>query len=162
MRVVVLADTHLRRGSPRGLPLVALAEVAHADVVLHAGDILTADVLEALAESAPTHAVLGNNDAELVGVLPERLVVELAGVKVAMVHDSGPRKGRGARLHRVFPDADLVVFGHSHIPWSAPGLDGQWLLNPGSPTQRRSQPRPTLATVDLYDGEIERVEIIEV
>ncbi len=162
MRVVVLADTHLRRGSPRGLPLVALAEVAHADVVLHAGDILTADVLEALAESAPTHAVLGNNDAELVGVLPERLVVELAGVKVAMVHDSGPRKGRGARLHRAFPDADLVVFGHSHIPWSAPGLDGQWLLNPGSPTQRRSQPRPTLATVDLYDGEIERVEIIEV
>lgn len=141
---------------------MVLAEVAEADVVLHAGDIVTGDVLEALAETAPTHAVLGNNDAELVGVLPERLVLELAGVRVAMVHDSGPRKGRQARLHRAFPDADLVVFGHSHIPWSAPGLDGQWLLNPGSPTQRRSQPRPTLATVDLSAGTIERIEIVEV
>ncbi len=141
---------------------MVLAEVAEADVVLHAGDIVTGDVLEALAATAPTHAVLGNNDAELVGVLPERLVLELAGVRVAMVHDSGPRKGRQARLHRAFPDADLVVFGHSHIPWSAPGLDGQWLLNPGSPTQRRSQPRPTLATVDLSAGTIERIEIVEV
>ncbi|MBW3641487.1 MAG: metallophosphatase family protein [Actinobacteria bacterium] len=162
MRVVVLADTHLRRGSPRGLPPVALAELAKADVVLHAGDIVTGDVLEALAATAPTHAVLGNNDTELVGVLPERLVLELAGVKVGMVHDSGPRKGREARLRRNFPDADLVVFGHSHIPWNAPGVDGQWLLNPGSPTQRRSQPRPTIATLELADGRIDHPRIIPV
>ncbi len=162
MKVVVLADTHLRRGSPRGLPPVALAELATADVVLHAGDIVTGDVLEALAATAPTHAVLGNNDTELVGALPEQLVLELAGVKVGMVHDSGPRKGREARLRRNFPHADLVVFGHSHIPWNAPGVDGQWLLNPGSPTQRRSQPRPTIATLELSDGRIDHPRIIPV
>ncbi len=141
---------------------MALAELATADVVLHAGDIVTGDVLEALAATAPTHAVLGNNDTELVGALPEHLVLELAGVKVGMVHDSGPRKGREARLRRNFPHADLVVFGHSHIPWNAPGVDGQWLLNPGSPTQRRSQPRPTIATLELSDGRIDHPRIIPV
>ncbi len=139
-----------------------MAELATAEVVLHAGDIVTADVLESLAEMAPTHAVLGNNDAELVGSLPERRVLELAGVRVAMVHDSGPRKGREARMRRAFPDADVVVFGHSHIPWNQPGLEGQWLLNPGSPTQRRSQPHPTVATLDLDDGTIVASRIVEV
>ena len=162
MRVVVLADTHLRRGSSRRLPAPVLTEVGQADAVLHAGDIVTGDVLDHLGELAPTHAVLGNNDAELVGSLPERLVLELAGVRVGMIHDSGPRKGREARLRRAFPGADLVVFGHSHIPWNAAGLDGQWLLNPGSPTQRRSQPVPTFASVDLVDGEIVALRLIEV
>ena len=162
MRVLVLADTHLRRGSPRGLPAAALAELAVAEAVLHAGDILTGEVLESLAAEAPTYAVLGNNDSELVGLLPERRVAELAGVRVAMVHDSGPRTGREARLHRAFPDADVVVFGHSHIPWDAPGMNGQWLLNPGSPTQRRSQPRPTVATLDLDDGQIVATRIVPV
>ena len=157
-----MADTHLRRGSSRGLPPAALQELAAADVVLHAGDIVVGDVLESLADSAPTYAVLGNNDVELVGSLPERRVLELAGVRVAMVHDSGARKGREARLRRAFPDADVVVFGHSHIPWDAPGIDGQWLLNPGSPTQRRSQPEPTVATLDLADGEIVATRIVPV
>ncbi|HSH22513.1 MAG TPA: metallophosphoesterase family protein [Acidimicrobiales bacterium] len=162
MRIVVLADTHLRRGALRRLPPAAMAELATAEVVLHAGDIVTADVLESLAEIAPTHAVLGNNDAELVGSLPERRVLELAGARVAMIHDSGPRKGREARMRRAFPDADVVVFGHSHIPWNQPGLEGQWLLNPGSPTQRRSQPHPTVATLDLADGTIVASRIVEV
>ncbi len=162
MRVVVLADTHLRGGSGRGLPSRVLAEVARAEVVLHAGDIIDGAVLETLRAEAPTYAVLGNNDHDLVGVLPERLELDLAGVAVAMVHDSGPRKGREARLRRAFPAAGLVVFGHSHIPWNAPGLDGQWLLNPGSPTQRRAQPHPTMATLDLADGRIDRIEIVTV
>ena len=162
MRVVVVADTHLRRGSPRGLPPGALHELAQADVVLHAGDILTGEVLESLGECAPTYAVLGNNDAELRGALPERRMLELAGVRVAMVHDSGPRKGREARMRRAFPDADVVVFGHSHIPWNEPVVDGQWLLNPGSPTQRRSQPFPTVATLDVADGEILATRIVPV
>ncbi len=160
MRAVVLADTHLRAGSGRGLPARVVAELAQAEVVLHAGDILDGALLEELQTFAPTHAVLGNNDHELVGVLPERLELTLAGVSVGMVHDSGPRQGREARLRRGFPGADLVVFGHSHIPWDAPGLGGQWLLNPGSPTQRRAQPHPTFALMDLAEGHIQGIEIV--
>lgn len=161
MRAVVLSDTHLRPGSRRRLPERVLAELQRADVVLHAGDILTADVLDRLAVYAPVHAVLGNNDRDLVGQLPERLEVELDGLAVGMVHDSGPRKGRESRLRRAFPHAGLVVFGHSHIPWDAAGVDGQWLLNPGSPTDKRSQPHPTLATVDVVDGRILATEIVQ-
>ncbi len=131
-------------------------------MVLHAGDIVDASVLDELEAYAPTHAVLGNNDHDLVGVLPERLELTLAGVAVGMVHDSGPRRGREARLRRAFPTAELVVFGHSHIPWDGPGLEGQWLLNPGSPTQRRSQPHPTLATVELVEGRIATTHIVAV
>jgi putative phosphoesterase len=162
MRAVVLADTHLRPGSRRGLSNAALAQLEQADVVLHAGDVVTGHLLEALEGYAPTWAVLGNNDHDLAGVLPETRMLDLAGVRVGMIHDSGPRKGREARLRRRFPDADLVVFGHSHIPWNAPGLDGQWLLNPGSPTQRRSQPHHTVATVDLAAGRIVGAEIVVV
>ncbi len=162
MRVVVLADTHLRAKSARGLPPRVLAELARAEVVLHAGDIVDGALLEELRGFAPTHAVLGNNDHELVGVLPEHLELTLAGVSIGMVHDSGSRRGREARLRRAFPATDLVVFGHSHIPWNAPGLDGQWLLNPGSPTQRRAQPHPTFALVDLAEGRIQRTEIVAV
>jgi putative phosphoesterase len=138
-----------------------VAELERADVVLHAGDILTGDVLELLAGYAPVHAVLGNNDHELAGLLPERLELDLDGVAVGMVHDSGARRGREARLHRSFPRSALVVFGHSHIPWNAPGLDGQWLLNPGSPTDKRSQPHASFATVELADGQIKATEIVQ-
>jgi putative phosphoesterase len=162
MRAVVLADTHLHPRSRRGLPDAALAQLEQADLVLHAGDVVTGELLEALERYAPTWAVLGNNDHELAGLLPETRMLDLAGVRVGMIHDSGPRKGREARLRRRFPDADLVVFGHSHIPWDARGLDGQWLLNPGSPTQRRSQPHHTVATVDLADGRIVATEIVVV
>lgn len=160
MRAVVLADTHLRPGSRRRLGDPVLAELERADVVLHAGDILTADVLELLAGYAPVHAVLGNNDHELAGRLPERLELDLDGVAVGMVHDSGARRGREARLHRSFPRCALVVFGHSHIPWNAPGLGGQWLLNPGSPTDKRTQPHCSFATVDVAGGQIRSTEIV--
>jgi uncharacterized protein len=88
--------------------------------------------------------------------------MELAGVPVAMIHDAGPRKAREGRLHRRFPRAAVVVFGHSHIPWDAPGIDGQWLFNPGSATQRRSQPHRTLGVLELGRGRVVRSEIVVV
>jgi uncharacterized protein len=163
VRVVVIADTHLRRSWPnRRLPIAADRELATADVILHAGDITQAEHLEALAENAPVHAVLGNNDPELLGVLPETLEIELAGVRVAMIHDSGPARGRERRLHERFPDADVVVFGHSHIPWNALGEGGQLLFNPGSPTERRRQPHRTVGVLDLEDGEVLDARIVVV
>ena len=162
MDVLVLADTHLRDGLERLAPCVMRA-LADADVVLHAGDITSAKALAELRAAAPLHAVLGNNDHELKGVLPETLLLELDGVRVAMVHDSGPRTGRPRRLGRRFPDADLVIFGHSHIPVDEPGVSGQWLFNPGSPTQRRSQPTPTFGQLRLASGHVgaHRIRTVE-
>ena len=94
-------------------------QVETCDAVLHAGDVVTADLLVALRTRRPVHAVLGNNDHALVGALPDRLELELGGVRVAMVHDSGTRAGRERRMRRWFPDAQLVVFGHSHEPVDA-------------------------------------------
>jgi len=162
VRVGVVADTHLRRGWSRTLPARAVAELASSDVILHAGDLVIPEVLDQLGELAPVHAVLGNNDAELVGTLEEEVCLDLEGLRVAMVHDSGPRGGREARLRRRFPDADVVVFGHSHIPWDAAGVDGQWLLNPGSPTERRRQPHRTVATMDLSEGRLVATRIVVV
>jgi putative phosphoesterase len=152
--VVVVSDTHIRRGGKRRLPDAAYRYLERADVILHAGDIVVGEVLDELRGFAPVHAVLGNNDHELVGLLPEALLLELGGVRVGMVHDSGPSSGRAGRVHRRFPDAGVVVFGHSHIPWDQPGLDGQLLFNPGSPTDRRAQPHHTLGTLDLDDGAV--------
>lgn len=147
--VVVLADTHIRRTGTRRLPDAAYSHLEQADVILHAGDILVSEVLDELGGFAPVHAVLGNNDAEFFGVLPETQSLEIDGVRIGMVHDSGPAPGRAGRMHRLFPDADVVVFGHSHIPWDDFGVDGQLLFNPGSPTERRSQPHRTLGTLDI-------------
>ena len=162
--VVVVSDTHIRRSgihSARGaaralarLPDAAYPYLDGADVILHAGDVLVGEVLDELGGFAPVHAVLGNNDAELLGLLPETLELTLDGVRVAMVHDSGPSAGRAGRMRRRFPDADVVVFGHSHVPWHDDGVDGQLLLNPGSPTERRAQPHHTLATLDLDGGRV--------
>ena len=154
VHVVVVSDTHIRRGSKRRLPDTAYEHLERADLVLHAGDIVVADVLDELGGFAPVHAVLGNNDLELNGLLPETRLLEIEGVRVAMIHDSGPSSGRAGRMKRRFPDADVVVFGHSHIPWDEEGLDGQLLFNPGSPTERRAQPHHTLGTLDLEDGRV--------
>src|SRR3954469_7018707 len=158
LRVAVLADTHRRPtggpGDPPPLPDAVLAELHAADVILHAGDILTRRMLDQLAAVAPVHAVLGNNDHDLAGTLPETCELILAGVRVAMIHDSGTRRGRAARLRARFPEADVVVFGHSHEPVDEPGVDGQWPSNPGSPTQRRRQPHPTMGVLDLAGGRL--------
>lgn len=154
-RVAVLADTHLRDAPPwRDLPAGAWRRIRRCDLVLHAGDVLDEGILRRLEDAAPTHAVLGNNDVDLVGRLPPTLELELAGVRVAMIHDSGDRSGRARRMGRRFPDADLVVFGHSHIPWDEVGERGQVLFNPGSPTTRRSQPTHTMGELELAEGRI--------
>ena len=162
MRVVAVADTHLTPRSARGLPPRALELLGRADAIIHAGDITTGELLDQLRQLAPVHAVLGNNDTSLRGQLPEALEVVLGGVAVAVIHDSGARKGREARMARRFPSAELVVFGHSHIPLLAEGLDGQRLCNPGSPTQRRSQPHHTLAVLDLDGGRVRGAELVVV
>jgi len=154
IHVVVLADTHIRRGSTRRLSDAAYRHLEGADLILHAGDVVVDDVLDELSGFATVHAVLGNNDVELVGLLPETRIIEIEGVRVGMVHDSGPSTGRAGRLRRRFGDSDVVVFGHSHIPWDAEGLDGQVLFNPGSPTERRAQPHRTLGTLDLDGGRV--------
>jgi len=105
--------------------------------------------------------VLGNNDLALHGLLPLTRVLELGGVRVAMIHDSGARKGRPARLRRRFPDADIVVFGHSHIPCDEVGLDDQILFNPGSPTHRRAQPTCTMGELVLAEGHCVRRSIVD-
>ena len=159
---VVLADTHLRAGSRRRLPDPVYTALARADVILHAGDVVDASLLEELAGYAPVHAVLGNNDVALRDALPETRVLDLDGVSVAMIHDSGPRAGRERRMHRRFPDADVVVFGHSHIPWNATGVDTQLLFNPGSPTERRRQPHRTMGLLTCVDGEVVAHDIVVV
>ena len=158
----MLADTHRRADRAEDLPDAVFDLVREADVILHAGDIVEQPVLDILARHAPVHAVLGNNDPSLAGVLPERLEVELAGVRVGMVHDSGRATGRAERLHDMFPDADVVVFGHSHIPWNETGVGGQLLFNPGSPTQRRQQPVATMGRLVLRDGVVEAATILPV
>lgn len=159
MRVVVLADTHIRPGGRRRLPDAVYDLLDDAEAILHAGDVLVADLLDELGGFAPVFAVLGNNDVELAGRLPEERVEVLGGVTVGMIHDSGPSAGRPARMRRRFPQADLVVYGHSHIPYDGPGAEGQWLFNPGSPTDRRSQPHHTVGILDLEEGRIAHHEI---
>jgi uncharacterized protein len=162
VRVLVLSDTHLGPESLDRMPSEVWDLAEEADVVLHAGDVVHPAVLAALAERAPVHAVLGNNDHALHGELPESIELDLDGVQVAMVHDSGPRAGREARLRRRFPDADVVVFGHSHDPLVEPAPGGPLLVNPGSPTQRRRQPVHTVAWLELIAGQIEQAKLLEV
>lgn len=160
MTVAVLSDTHLTRASKRGLPEPALSLLATSDVILHAGDVTDTPLLDSLRAIAPLHVVLGNNDTGL--HLPETIEITLDGVRVAMIHDSGDRIGRERRMKKRFPNADVVVFGHSHIPWNENGVDGQLLFNPGSPTQRRSQPFPTMGVLEFDAGQIVRQEIVRV
>jgi putative phosphoesterase len=166
LRVVVLADTHLRTQAlaapgPRRLLLDAVwSRLAGADAILHAGDVLEAGVLDILGQEAPVYAVLGNNDRTLVGLLPHTRTIDLGGVRIGMIHDSGPRAGRARRMRRRFPDAQVVVFGHSHAPVDEPGEDGQLLFNPGSPTQRRAERFHTLGELRIAAGAIQEHRIV--
>jgi uncharacterized protein len=127
------------RGSRR-LPRPCLHRLESAELILHAGDFVAGSVLEALRELAPVEAVAGNMDeTELLEVLPERRVVEVADVRIGMLHVPGPGVGRAGRLLRAFPGCDAVVYGHTHVPEVSRAGD-VWILNPGSPTERRSSP----------------------
>jgi uncharacterized protein len=134
-----------------------------ADVILHAGDVCVPFVLDELAEFAPVHVVRGNNDGQDVAAwgAPETLSLDLGGLKVSMIHDSGQKNGRTARMRRRFPDADLVVFGHSHIPLDETGA-GLRIFNPGSPTDKRRQPHGTLGVLEIFDGELVSARIVQV
>jgi putative phosphoesterase len=162
MRLLVLADTHIRNDRTRTLPDVVWEQAREADAVLHAGDVLTAELLDRLRTFGPVYAVLGNNDVQLRSQLPETLTLDLAGVAVAMIHDAGSRKGRAARLHRRFPTADVVVYGHSHLPDDSEGVEGQRLFNPGSCTERRRAPHRTYGLLDVQDGTIAARRIIAI
>jgi putative phosphoesterase len=150
-RVAVMSDTHLPRGGRR-LADECISLLADADLILHAGDLTAASVLDELRSFAPVHAVRGNmDDNELQGVLPERLVAEIAGARIGMIHDPGPREGRAERLAARFPDCHAVVYGHTHVP-EVTRHGPLWILNPGSPTERRSAPSRSLLALEVDDG----------
>ncbi|HEV7614929.1 MAG TPA: metallophosphoesterase family protein [Solirubrobacterales bacterium] len=142
--IAVIADTHMPKGSRR-LPRRCVEIVAAAEAVIHAGDFFGRPALEQLEALCPrVHAVHGNVDEPaLRRALPETLEVELAGGTIAVVHDAGPARGRLMRLRRRFPDADAIVFGHSHLPLHEEE-DGFQIFNPGSPTERRRAPQPSI------------------
>lgn len=132
-------------------------------MILHAGDVCIAKVLDELREFAPVYAVSGNNDGPDVaawGAPPAHELV-LDGLRVAMLHDAGSKEGRAARMRRRFPEAELVVFGHSHIPLDQTGA-GVRIFNPGSPTDRRSQPHGTIGLLDIADGRLVGARIVPV
>ena len=155
MRLAIVSDTHMPRGS-RALPAACVERLSEADAILHAGDFAEVSVLRELeAFGVPVHGVWGNVDSpELRDELPERQVVEAAGARIGMVHVPGPRDGRLSRLRAAFPDADAVVFGHTHMPEHG-HADGFQIFNPGSPTERRRAPAKTMGMATVDDGRVE-------
>jgi len=160
MIVAVIADTHLPRGARR-LPEACVERLRAADLILHAGDVVAASVLDELAGlGPPVHAVQGNMDDRILReLLPDAQVVDVDGLRVGMTHDPGPRPGREERLVRRFPDCAAVVYGHTHEPQVA-RVGETWILNPGSPTERRRAPSHTMLVLEAADGRIEP-ELIE-
>jgi putative phosphoesterase len=153
VQVTVRSDTHLRGGLEK-LPPQLLDALGRADAIVHAGDVVSLAALGELRSVAETDAVLGDNDHELAERVPGELRLELAGVRLAVLHDSGPATGRATPLYARFPDAQVVVFGHRHVPWDREGRDAQLLFNPGSPTQRRAQPSASFGRLTLEDGRV--------
>jgi uncharacterized protein len=157
MRIAIVSDTHIPRGT-RVVPEACLAECRAADAILHCGDFVDAATVQLFRElGPPLHAVHGNVDGRaLQRILPERLEVDLGGVKVGMVHIPGPGgPGRLERLRREFPGCDAVVFGHTHMPEHAATPDASFqVFNPGSPTERRRAPSHTMGLATIEDGRI--------
>ncbi|MHC6230771.1 metallophosphoesterase family protein [Arthrobacter sp. MMS24-T111] len=163
LNLVLLADTHVPKRA-KDLPEQVWAAVDNADVVFHAGDWVEAALLDEFERrSKRLLAVHGNNDGpELRRRLPETATATLDGVRFAMVHETGPATGRELRCEALYPDADVLVFGHSHIPWDTVSPRGLRLLNPGSPTDRRRQPACTYMQAVLNDGALAGVRLVEV
>jgi putative phosphoesterase len=155
-----MADTHLPKRA-RDLPAALWAAVDAADVVVHAGDWVDVPLLDALQTRA-TRLIgcYGNNDGPALRArLPEIARADLDGLRVAVIHETGPATGRELRCAAQFPDTDLLVFGHSHIPWDTTARSGLRLLNPGSPTDRRRQPYATFMTAAIADARLTDVEL---
>jgi hypothetical protein len=159
VRLVLTADTHVPKRA-RDLPDPLWRAIDEADVVVHAGDWVDVSLLDRLERrAARLIGVFGNNDGPALRArLPEVARVELDGVRLAVVHETGAAAGRQARCARRFPDVDVLVFGHSHIPWDT-SADGLRLLNPGSPTDRRRQPYATFMTATITAGRLVEVSL---
>ncbi|MBY4128618.1 metallophosphoesterase [Rhodococcus fascians] len=160
MKLLLIADTHLPKRA-RDLPDEVWAAVDDADVVIHAGDWVDLATFETLSQrSRRLVACWGNNDGEdLRARMPERADVVLAGVRITIVHETGAATGRERRMAAAYPETDVLVFGHSHIPWDTLADNGLRLLNPGSPTDRRRQPFCTFMTAVAENGELNGVEL---
>ncbi len=158
MRLLLIADTHVPKRA-RDLPARVWDEVDAADLVFHAGDWVEPPLLDALqARANRLVACWGNNDGpELRARLPERAEVTLDGLRFTVVHETGGSAGRNARMAAAYPDTDVLVFGHSHIPWDTTAATGLRLLNPGSPTDRRREPHCTYMTATIADGALSDV-----
>ncbi|MFF3561070.1 metallophosphoesterase family protein [Streptomyces sp. NPDC002574] len=158
MRLLVMSDTHVPKRA-KELPSELVGLIAHADVVLHAGDWVDEATLDLLlARARRVIGVHGNNDGPgLRARLPEVAHAELGGLRFAVVHETGPAQGRERRCEERFPDVDVLVFGHSHIPWDSTAPGGMRLLNPGSPTDRRRQPHRTYLTAEVTGGALTHV-----
>ena len=155
MRAVILSDTHVPRRA-RSLPDALWRAIGDADLVIHAGDWVDVALVEVVREQAPLLGVHGNNDGDAIrAVLPEVATGVYEGVRVAVVHETGQATGRERRMGRTFPDTDLLVFGHSHVPWDTTTPNGLRLINPGSPTDRRRQPVGTWCEATFRDGTVD-------
>ena len=160
LRLLLLADTHVPKRA-RDVPAEVWDAVDTADVVLHAGDWVEVGLLDRIEDRARRLVgVAGNNDGPpLQARLPEVARVELGGVRFAVVHETGDAARREARCSAAYADVDVLVFGHSHIPWDTTTATGLRLLNPGSPTDRRRQPACTYMTAEVADGELRGVTV---
>jgi putative phosphoesterase len=163
VRLLLLADTHVPKRA-RELPDQVWAAVAEADVVVHAGDWVAESLLDDLqARAARLLGCWGNNDGlGLRDRLPEVGYADIDGLRLGVVHETGGAAGRERRCAVRYPDLDVLVFGHSHIPWDTTTETGLRLLNPGSPTDKRRQPHPTYLTASVTDGRLSEVELVRV
>lgn len=161
-RLLLVADTHVPKRA-RTIPDAVRRAASEVDLIVHAGDWVTEAVMDEFLVLGPVLGVWGNNDgADLRARLPEIARAEIEGVRVAVVHETGAATGRERRMDAAFPDTDVLVFGHSHIPWDTTTPAGLRLLNPGSPTDRRRQPRCTMMTLTLAGGTIRDLALHEV
>ncbi|MFD3446249.1 metallophosphoesterase family protein [Microbacteriaceae bacterium 4G12] len=160
IELLLMSDTHLPKRA-KDLPPELWSAVDAADVVFHAGDWVHLETLDRLeARSARLIACWGNNDGpDLRARLPEVARASIGGLRFAVVHETGAATGRERRMDEAFDDVDVLVFGHSHIPWDTVTPKGMRLLNPGSPTDRRRQPHCTYLTATVADGDLTRVTL---
>jgi uncharacterized protein len=159
-RLAIIGDTHLPRG-PRRLPQECVRRLVMADLILHTGDHCSVESLEELrALGPPVEAVFGNaDDAQLRATLPQEHVVSIGGVRIGITHAPGPEPGRETRLLNIFPDCAAIVYGHTHVP-QVQRLEGVWILNPGSPTERRRAPARTMLELSINGGRPTRPNLI--
>jgi len=153
VRIALISDTHMPKGDRR-LPDECVERLKAADLIVHAGDLVTMDVLRALQSyGPPVVAVHGNVDApDVRAALPAATQVEAAVANIGVIHDAGPARGRINRLRKRFPNAHAVIFGHSHMPLHELAEDGFQIFNPGSPTERRRAPHRTMGIATVADG----------